>query len=128
MPVMNLEERRCRQRNQKRTKRHGHWRHVIDHWHGLCAICGEKMMDELHEPFGEDHHNDGRLQARIPVCRDCHNRERNGWDGDMGNRARITSTYIEDIEEEIDKCGGHAEWCRKYKIPYGAPVFQGRMI
>lgn len=130
MPYTDREKHKRVQRNSVRTKRHGHWRHIIDYWNGLCVVCGENLVEELHEPFGEDHYNEGRFQARVPMCRVCHNRAHrdNGWRGDPENRVCHISMYITDIESEIKECGSHEAWRRKYKVPHTAPVFQGRIM
>ena len=121
MPFKDPEKRSKARRCSNRTRRHGHWRHIIDWWNGLCATCGEEMH-ELHEPFGEDN---SKFQLRIPLCKRCHDEETQGFNFDSNRNVFFPSKYIEDIEEEISECGGHAEWCQRYKIPSHEPTFQG---
>lgn len=123
MPYKSPERHARARRCSNRTKRHGPWRHIIDWWNGLCATCGEEMH-ELHEPFGE---GGSKFQARVPLCKHCHDKETQGFNFN-NNRNIYPSKYIEDIEAEIAECGGHAEWREKYRIPSHEPAFQGALV
>ena len=117
-------ERMLLKRNLHRDKRHPGWRHIIDYYNGVCARCGEPM-EELHDPFGEDHNGEGKMQIRIPLCSVCHVREHPCWQN--RNRHTSESKYLDDISAEIVSCGGYAEWVRHYHIPGTVPQMQVSM-
>lgn len=123
MPYKDKEKDARLNRNRKRTKKHGNWRHIIDWYNGLCASCSEEM-EELHDPFGEDHYGIGKFQIRIPMCWECHTAETYANFG-MYRRRIARAQYLEDISIEIMECKSYEAWCRKYNIPDGPPSRQG---
>lgn len=100
---------RCR----KRRVRHGNWRQTIADYGFLCGRCGAPEIADLHEPFGEDHNGDGKMQARIPLCYACHEAEHGGAVRPRPNG----SLYLNDIQAEMDAFGGSmGRWAEKYGV------------
>ena len=120
MPYKNLEDLRRAQRNWLRTKRHGDWRRAIARHMFQCANCGEPLIDDLHEPFGEVKNNsgsgDGKMQLRMPLCFECHTTEHLNLGGCIIEPRKYPSTYMADIYWEIEKVGGLDAWYKKYNI------------
>ena len=91
-----------RNRMYKRDMRHPGWRQTAVNCGFMCYHCYSIDFLELHEPFGEDHWNEGRMQQRVLMCFDCHmEREhptyyQNGWI----HRIQM-SKLADDIEIEI---------------------------
>ena len=115
-PYKNVEMRKRLRRNAHRRVRHGlNWRSVIHQYGGLCGVCGEPVVDDFHEPFGEDKRRTGKLQARIPMCFGCHHSEHDG----CLVRRKETSSYLSDVGKEVEECGSYDSWLERYDV--GAP-------
>ena len=119
MPALNKEYRDRHHRDYQRTKLHGNWRQIVINYHGLCAGCGQPIIDDLHEPFGEskDKFNvpgtNGKFQQRVPLCIDCHQREH--IRSIIPNRLWV-GKYLDDISIEIRECGSLGAWNLKYGV------------
>ncbi len=117
MPYANKILKSIQRRNEKRTIRHGNWRQIIYDYNFMCAKCGTYSISDLHEPFGEIKYNNGngngKMQARIPLCYNCHSLEH---DNNIIINRNHVSQYLKDIEREIKECGNMNNWCKKYNI------------
>lgn len=102
-----------RNRCAKRTYRHGNWRQVFIDCGGACAHCGSFTLLEFHEQFGEDHKGDGKMQQRLLLCNSCHKEEEQHWNV---NGRRHNSLVCEDVQAEIDWCGGMDAWAERYSL------------
>uniref|UniRef100_A0A6M3XJ80 HNH endonuclease n=1 Tax=viral metagenome TaxID=1070528 RepID=A0A6M3XJ80_9ZZZZ len=76
-------------------------------------ICGSVKSLEFHEPFGEDHNGDGRMQQRILLCWYHHYIYHMG---DITRGQPKKSKLTEDISYEIDKENDLAGWMKKYGL------------
>ena len=121
MPHTNDALRRYCIRVAKRTKRHGNWRQIYVDYDGMCALCGETLSLEFHEPFGEDYGN-GKLQARILLCFDCHAKEHGNDPHQKPEFRRNPSQLQEDITFEITRAGSMKKWMAQYGLKEKAAV------
>lgn len=119
MPLTG-ETKRLWDRNYRRERRHGNWRAVIAIYQGLCAYCGQPLVHDLHEPFGEIRENNGdgngKMQQRAPACLFCHSEQHPKRLAALFPTRRHSALYLEDISREVRDCGSWDDWCRKYGI------------
>jgi len=103
------------QRCRKRTVRYGNWRQIYYDHDGICRRCGVPFFLEFHEEFGNGSAMNCELFT-VLCCNICHGREHPEWIGRIVVRQYQRSVLSEDIEREIEECGGLREWMSRYGI------------
>ena len=123
MPYKDPKKHARNRRNHHRKNRHGaDWRGILEYYGRACANinnpevegeCLENKLLELHEPFGEDKAQQGKMQLRILLCRYCHCREHDWkWPLTRGGYTMM----LEDTDAEIEEEGSIEAWERKYRV------------
>ncbi len=141
MPYKDPTKRKRVMRAANRKIHHGwDWRGIVDACGRVCAYFDDESHEdfctgviglELHEPFGEVKHThvdtqiQGKLQARVLLCKPCHSWEHNGA---FSIHRGSVSMYLEDTDAEIEECGGLDAWRVKYRVgeSFTAPANSGR--
>lgn len=77
--------------------------------------CGETKNLEFHEVFGEDHKGKGKMQMRELLCPACHDKEHEG-ERIAPTENPNPSMLSEDVEEEMQMCGGLSSWAELYML------------
>ena len=103
------------QRFYIREKRHPNWRQTYINANGMCVNCSEVEGLEFHEPFGEDHNGDGKMQVRSLLCNSCHYDE-HIHEGYSVNRRPYPSMLQEDVAWEMAKYGGVDNWEKAFGL------------
>lgn len=104
-------------RMRKRKERHGDFRQVFVDCGGMCVRCHSVYGLEFHEPFGEDHKEEGRMQSRLLFCTKCHQNEHPGHaKGQLRLWEFKTSILAEDMDLEIFLHGGWDEWIKDFGL------------
>lgn len=119
------EDKRIWQRNRNREKRYGkNWRQIYVDCNGMCqgkdsefdgvVYCGE--IDNLE--FHEIHDGEGRVVKVILLCTRHHDLAPEHKDGvTISHLSRhYPSMMQEDIQREIQECGGMDAWKSKYHL------------
>jgi len=110
------EKRKFQNRMSKRTFIHGKsWRQIFVDCGGMCLNCGGIDALEFHEPFGEDKHGWGRLQARVLLCHDCHMKIEHALL--FGNNPYVHISGLScDVDAEILAEGGYNNWIKNHGL------------
>ena len=107
------------QRKWARTRRYGNWRQIFLSADGMCqgkledgGTCGETTNLEFHEEY------DGCMVKSVTLLCPIHHQLRHIELGDTVtiNPRAHRSCLQEDVQEEMEQCGGLEGWIRKYEL------------
>jgi len=120
----NMDNKRIRDRNRNRNNRYGNWRQHYCDSDGMCqgkdfefdgmVWCGETNALEFHEIRD----GEGRVVKIILLCPKHHDLAPEHKDGvTISHSSRhYPSMLQEDVQREIQDCGGLEAWKTKYHL------------